>query len=508
MGLIESKTGRVVSANGNLGVDFTEVKPADILQRGDPREDFAIATSPETRKMLRISSLRVFPFHGKQTGLIKSAVEGVMGSVVDDFGGEIERNAGNANAVTLANEYWNDSLGMGYYKLRHPGGRGSGIVFTSLPSIPEDANLAVVGRQALGDGFSHYGVVFVGDKGARVPRSAHVISMEIGASGAVNFEELGEEEGYRTVALKLTHLAGGEHITRHVGTKVCDAEFRMAWEADQLALSLIQALTNLNRLGILNDVGIDDMNLNLTQKKKDRIMKYLGRAGLSEGQAATPAKDGERKVSASGSKKSNLARNEVILVNGVNPELDGVTYLYPDGVEKKEPTVEGLDDMMFYYGIAGVVAGEITSADPKELLKYLQNPQRVARALAELGKDPYTIIHAHQSLDNWDSNVLLLAEMDRRLVPGHFAQNSCGTFGLAVQTWQALTAAMLADNIQGKILSGRNDELRMLGADMVNHGLTFAVPDDPIEAVKRIEQQMARRDEGRMVFREKGVRRT
>lgn len=515
MGLIqESKIGRAVSANGNLGVDFTEVKTADILQRGDPQEDFATATSRETRELLRISPLRIFPFHGRQSGLMAHAVEGVMGSVVDDFDGTIEKNPGKANAVTLANEHRNDSLGMAHYKLRHPGGRGSGIVFTSTPSIPEDTNLAVLGRQVLGDGFSHYGVLFVGDRDARTPRSAHVLSMEIGASGAVDFGELGEEEGYRRVALKLTHLAGGEHITRHVGTEVKDKKFRAAWDADELAPALIQALTNLNRLGILNDVGIDDMNLVLTEKKRNRIVKYLGRAGLSEGQAATPAKKGKRWASASGSKKSNLARNEVILVTGVNPELDGVTYLYPEGIDKKEPTVEGLDDMLLDYGWAGVISGELTSADPRELLKFLQDPNRVAKALAvaeilsEAGKDPYTIIHVHQSLDNWDSDELLMTEMDWKLVPGHFAQNSCGTFGLAIQTWQALTRGMLADNIREKMLQGRTDELRMLGTEMVNHGLTFGVPEDPVEAVQRIARQMARTDEGRMVLRAKGVRRT
>ncbi len=503
MGLIESKTGRAVSANGNLGIDFAEVKTADIPQLGDPQEDFAVATSPETRELLRIKTPAIYIADNPPNRLIENTIDSFVETAEREFGGEQVPSPNDANIIIFSTNYWDNEWRMlPYHELYKKGTQG--IAFTSVTQSPDGEDRAIFGRQYLGNAFSPYGAVLVGEPGDTVPREAYGDSMEIGLAGKVDFESNGLTQGNRDLAYRLIYLAGASHAKNHEYKVMTDKEFQDFWEKaggdEGMATALIRACAMMDVDNLMPYVGLNSLRLKLGIRKRTGVKQFLSRGGLSEGQARTPEDKYGEWITASGENKGKLKRKHIVLAGGLNLALDGAVVLLPIGGEEVEPSVETLDNEMFKLTWAGIVSGELTSSDSQEFIDFIKDERRLAKALQEAPPDPYTVIHIHKWPTNWDSNKILMVDMNPRLIPNQAFQVSCGTWGLALQTRQALAEGLKVDEVRKKVLDGKEEELRTIGAYMTNHGVTFLVPRKPIQAEQFLVSEMKHTDGARLEF--------
>lgn len=504
MGLIESKIRRAVSANGNLGIDFAAVKTPDVPQLGDSQEDYRIATSPQTRQLLGIKMPRLYRADKAPNRLVGSTVDIFVETAVTALGGEEVRDVDDANIIIFTSEYGDDRYSMLWHRNQYKRGI-QGVAFTSVSSVPDGSDLTVFGRQYLGNVFSPYGAILIGDENSSIPRAAHGVSMEIGVAGKVDFEAQNADQAHLELASRLNYLAGSELVVSHVFEVVSERAFQDLWRrAGQdggSAKALMEACKRLNEDGLLPHVSLDSLDLNLDWKKRRAIKEFLERSGLSEGQARTPQDIYRSKwITASGANKGELRRDQVILISRLNEARNGVVVLHPQGERQEKPSVESFDNLLFSYSWAGIVSGELQTSDTTEFVQFLDNNDRFNRATdPAVPADPYTVIHIHKWPTNWDSDKIVMVDMSPRLIPNQAFQSSCGTRALALETRQALAEGMLADQVREKMVDGRGD-LRTIGAYMANHGVTFLVPNRPVQAEQSLVKEMQRTDNGKLVF--------
>jgi hypothetical protein len=395
--------------------------------------------SPEMREFMGVDPLQFTVVAGERlTPLQTLTLDKIREYILEDGGSE-HSDTSEVNSIFFPSPLLEEVSGMWDYGTEFKRGVG-GVSIVGINEFPQEEDLEDLSL-------------------SRPIEGAFVLSME-GSRPYVDFSQIGEDRGFKEVASRLTHLAGGRKASHFEIDRSMPSDI---YESAKRPEELIKVGSKLREMGILPDIRLENY---VSDRRARQIRILLNVTGLSIGNFSSWDQErGVMWITGSGFDKGDLSRDQIVAINEFLPDFKGTRQWAPEGAKEVKQSVESIDQLAVNAALAAMESGLLKDPSIPEFFELVE--ERGMQGILSEGsheENNMTHVHVHPKEDSWNPNLFYIVDVSGELVPKKTRHSSCGCWPLVVYGLEAVLRGYVESN--GKIVVAR----------WPNHGIQVASP--------------------------------
>ncbi|MBI2641458.1 hypothetical protein HYW87_02575 [Candidatus Roizmanbacteria bacterium] len=435
------------------------------------RNELAHPENGGLRDFLGINPLHIYIHGESKSPLQYNFMKGLVGPVIENDGKLYPNVVLQVNTIFFPVNRLQEVRGMWDFRREFKKGV-SGVAITDINEKPS-GDLTRFTWETLGNAFTQYGLVAYGDKTSGKLHGVYVISME-GAHSYIDFDSLGDESGFKEVAGRLEHLAGGKKASNY------ERDFTMPlelWQKTTIPDAVVRAGAALREFDLLPNIELEEY---VSAKRANEIRLFLEVSGLTIGNiSAWDPLINSMQITGSGLDKGNMTRSDVLAIPRFNESFDGTIAWLPisaastvdkflklvgvDNPKAIKQSVEAFDQVLAYLASLLVASGDLPKPDMEKVLNLVANPFFINQLLTSHQPLLRSMVHIHRQPVEVKKGVANVVNVNTKYVNRGTHHSSCGTRPLAIYSCEALIRSLLTE-----------PEVPMHIGVLPNHGVQIA----------------------------------